>query len=88
MAYDSLNNGSARKPDAEYLKILHLAAKESETAVDDTLRHMLNEDIPISFDGVETLVKSGQEIESIKDVTVEQVDISAYDTLLSERSVE
>jgi hypothetical protein len=85
MAYDVLKDGST-KADKEYLKILHLAAKESETAVDQALAELLDQNAPLSFDAVRTLVISGQKSDALVDVTVEPVDLSAYDTLLGERS--
>jgi len=87
MAYDFLKNGSLYKADIEYLKILQLAAKESETVVDETLEYMFNENIPVNFEAVSTLVKSGQKFLNLKDVSVDDIDVSIYDTLLTERSV-
>lgn len=79
MAYDSLKQNSK-----EYLKILHLAAKESETAVDQALALLIRENRPISFQSVQEFVHHAQEY-PIKDaVEVQPVDIRIYDRLLAE----
>jgi hypothetical protein len=79
MAYDSL------KPDSkEYLNILHLAAKESETAVDQALALLIHENRPISFKAVSELIAQNQEYLIIDTVEVEDVNIALYDQLLSE----
>jgi hypothetical protein len=87
MAYDFLDQKPSRKADMEYLKILHLAAKESEAAVDQALDYMFNNDLSITFENVDTHVKSEQKFDIYQDVNVDYVDISVYDTLLDERSM-
>jgi Mu transposase, C-terminal domain len=80
IAYDSL------KPDSkEYLKILHLAAKESETAVDRALALLIHENRPISFKAVSELITQSQECPIIDTIKVEAVNIAIYDQLLSEK---
>lgn len=87
MAYDYLKNNSVYKADWHYLKILELAAKESETAVDKALAYMFTENTPISFNTVARLIESGHEDYDVKDVAVDDIDIAIYDTLLCQRSV-
>ena len=78
MAYDSL------KPDnKEYLKILHLAAKESETAVDQALAILIHENRPISFKAVSEIIKQEDEYPIIDSIEVQDVNIAVYDQLLS-----
>ena len=60
MAYDFLKKQSAIKSSKEYLKILHLAAKESEVSVDRALSHLIEQNKGISFDAVVSLVKSNE----------------------------
>lgn len=79
MAYDSLKRNSK-----EYLKILHLAAKESETAVDQALALLIHENRPISFKAVSELIHHSQDYPIIDAIEVEAVDISIYDRLLAE----
>ena len=46
-----------RRCDKEYLGILYLAARQSETAVDEALRTLLANDQPITQAAVEALVQ-------------------------------
>jgi hypothetical protein len=79
MAYDSLKRNSK-----EYLKILHLAAKESETAVEQALAFLIHENKPISFKSVSELIQQSQDYPIIEAVEVQAVDIRIYDRLLAE----
>jgi hypothetical protein len=82
MAYDSLKPNSK-----EYLKILHLAAKENETAVDQALALLIHENRPISCKAVSELITRNQEYPVIDTIEVEAVNISIYDQLLSEEAL-
>jgi hypothetical protein len=85
MAYDSLKKRYAQKSHKEYLNILHLAAKESEVAVDQALGSLLDKNLPVRFDSVISLVRSSDNYAVVKDVKINEIDISAYDRLLGER---
>ena len=87
MAYDLLKLSCQDRAEKEYLRILHLAARESETGVDGALRVLLSGDQPLSADAVETLVRSGQELPPVTEVNVELVDLTAYDVLLAGEEV-
>ena len=78
MAYDSLNSDSK-----EYLKILHLAAKESETAVDQALAILIHENRPISFKAVSEIIAQEDEYPIIDSIEVQDVNIAVYDQLLT-----
>ena len=82
MAYDYLKDHNQGRAAREYLKILDLAAKESESGVDDALRWLLDQDQPISFDAVEVILITNQRIPEATDVEIDAVDLSLYDTLL------
>jgi hypothetical protein len=87
IAYDVLKNQAPHNASREYLKILHLAAMESETGVDHVLRFLIDTEEPISADSVEELFHSGKDLPLPTDVVVEQVDLSSYDRLLSLQEV-
>jgi hypothetical protein len=87
IAYDSLKQTHGDRAAKAYLGILHLAARETESGVDEALRHLLNEGQPISFEAVEALVRRGQEIPSATQVTVDPVDLAGYDTLMTRQEV-
>ena len=83
MAYDALKRGNTNRADKEYLKILYLAARENETAVDDALRYLFDSEEPVTVRTVEEIIESGRKPNSPRDVTIDDVDIKAYDVLLS-----
>jgi transposase len=84
MAYDELKQHHAvTKASKEYLLILKLAAKESESAVDDALRFLFDRNRQITAETVEKLVLSGQKPTPATDVKISAVVLHAYDCLLS-----
>jgi len=83
MAYDELKRHHVvTKASKEYLLILRLAAKENETTVDEALRFLFNQNIPISAEAVESFVFSGQKPAPVTDVTIQSIVLHAYDCLL------
>jgi hypothetical protein len=83
MAYDELKRHHAViNAGKEYLRILQLAAKESESAVDEALRFLFDRNRPISAKSVESLVLSGQKPTPAADVSIPPVVLHSYDCLL------
>lgn len=82
MAYDYLRDHHRSRANKEYLKILYLAAKESETGVDDAIRWLIDQNHPIRFDAVEAIVITNQRIPQATDVVIDEVELSLYDNLL------
>jgi hypothetical protein len=83
MAYDLLcSELGSKEGNKHYLKILKLAAKESETLVNESLRFLINRSDQIDSDIVEAMVKSDLQPPAVTDVEVEQVDLRVYDQLL------
>jgi hypothetical protein len=87
MAYDLLRETHAAGASKAYLRILHLAAKETESGVDQALGWLLKEGQPISAEAVEKLIHQPEVIPSITEVAVDPVALADYDELLSEREV-
>lgn len=87
MAYDVLQRVAGHRAEQEYLQILHLAARESESAVDAALRVLLDGDVPLSFAAVRTFVEREQEIPAPTDVFVEATDLTSFDSLFTDREV-
>jgi hypothetical protein len=92
LAYDyfttSLDDPTRRyyhRGNQEYVKLLHLAAKEGETAVDKALAYLVDHSLPITLDAVSSLVKDENHRTLFKDVQISEIDISIYDRLLDER---
>ena len=82
MAYDYLKDYSPIKANKEYLKILYLAAMESESDVDDVLRHLIYEEKPINSEAVQALMESNDPVLPATAIIVDEVDLSVYDVLL------
>jgi hypothetical protein len=85
IAYDELMKRHSRlQATKRYLNILYLAARESETAVDDVLRMMIAKNMVISDDQVEALVRSSEPVPVVTEVHIPTVDLTHYDQLLEE----
>ncbi len=83
IAYDLLKKRlTAKKAVKEYLSILYYASKEGESKVNDALRVLLNEERFTNLESLKEIVESEQKIPAVTDVTVDTVNISAYDELL------
>jgi hypothetical protein len=87
MAYDYLKQSQPARASKQYLKILHLAARESEIAVDDALRTLIDQEMPITFELVEAMVHSEELIPPPTELNIPEVDLTAYDALLALREV-
>jgi len=83
MAYDYLkDNHSTQVASRQYLKILHLAATESETGVGAVLKKLFYHDQEISFKTVKEKLLSGNKLCIDNEVKIANVDLRAYDVLL------
>jgi hypothetical protein len=87
IAYDWLKGRHPSRAAKEYLGILHLAAMENEAAVDGALRVLIDEELPISIEAVERIVRSAGLIPSPTQLVIAEVDLSAYDALLIRKEV-
>ena len=83
IAYDILREAySIRQASKEYLKILELAAKDSESLVNEALRLLIHLEEEISLEKVKAFIESKQKTPDPTEVTIEPVDIHDYDRLL------
>jgi hypothetical protein len=82
VAYDWLKQRRPCRANKQYLEILYLAARESESAVDDALRTLIDQDRPIEPEAVKSLVCNRQELVPATQVDIAEIDLRAYDTLL------
>ena len=87
MAYDALREAQPLRGHKEYLGILYLAARQSETAVDEALRTLLASDRPVTREAVEELVQRAEEVPAVTEVTVEEVDLLDFDNLFLHKEV-
>jgi hypothetical protein len=87
MAYDALRDEQPEQGHKEYLGILFLAARQSETAVDDALRTLLASDQSVSRSAVEELIQRADKIPAVTDVTVADVNLLDFDDLFLHKEV-
>jgi hypothetical protein len=87
MAYDALREAQPERGHKEYLGILYLAARQSETAVDEALRTLLDSDQPLTRSAVEELVHRAEAVPAVTDVIVEEVDLLGFDDLFTHKEV-
>ena len=87
MAYDDLLMRQNAYADKEYLEILYLAAKESESQVEAALRELLTRDQPISASVVKARLASEPAWSPITAVMIEEVDLSCFDVLFTDKEV-
>jgi len=87
MAYDAMVEQCRSTASKEYLQVLELAAKENESAVDDALRVLLDQDGPLTADAVKAFLASDQDVPSVTEVMVEEMDLSIFDELLDDKEV-
>jgi hypothetical protein len=87
LAYDMLCSIAPATASRQYLEILYLAARESESAVDDALRVLLDGDQAPSPAAVRAFIQGEQEAPPLTDVTVAAVDLSLFDDLFTDKEV-
>jgi hypothetical protein len=87
MAYDYLAATASARSAREYLEILHLAARESEVAVDEALRRLLASDGVVSLAAVAALVREGMAPARVMEAVVEPINLLTYDDLLQSKEV-
>jgi hypothetical protein len=88
MAFDLLRERQPARAAKEYLRILHLAARESETAVEAALAALLDAGGPLDADCVQERLRQHGPIRPVTDVTVAAVDLAVYDALLDGKEAE
>lgn len=82
VAYDQLKSRLNGRSSKEYLRILHTAARENEAAVDAALAQLIENGRVISAERVEALVAAGTALARPREVTIDTVELIAYDVLL------
>jgi hypothetical protein len=84
MVYDYLRaNHSPPVAGRQYLKLLYLAATESEALVEGILQELLELCEPIAYETVRDRLSSERTLGGLKDIPIIPVDLVAYDALLN-----
>lgn len=84
-AYDQLVNDDSRHASRRYLKILEWAATNSESAMEQSLRVLLDGGEELEFDRLVEM--SGCPVEKALDIHIPLPDMLAYDALIEEVAV-
>ena len=82
VAYDGLREHAPTSADRQYLKILEMAAMESEERVHEALRYLIDNSRPISVDTVRERIDAQCPLQSPWQVRVAPPQIRLYDALL------
>lgn len=85
MAYDVLLERQPERSAKEYLRILHLAARQTEAGVEAALAWLLDTGQPLSAAAVEHKVRQGERLSPATAVTVAAVPLTVYDALLDSK---
>jgi hypothetical protein len=88
MAYDLLVERQPARAAKEYLRILYLAARESEAGVEAALSGLLDAGGLLDADCVEERLRQHDPIRPATDVMVAPVDLAMYDALLDGKEAE
>jgi hypothetical protein len=80
--YDALLEHCPARAAKDYLRILELAAKESEAGVDAVLGRLLEWNVPITPTAVEEHLRHDLGLPRAMEVVVAMVDLATYDRLL------
>jgi hypothetical protein len=88
MAYDCLRDRHSPAVAAKhYLRLLQLAARDNETAVDDALRFLLETGIPVNVEEVERRLRQGDTVTPVTEVSVDVPDLFIFDCLLEDQEL-
>jgi len=82
-----LSERNSLKADKEYLKILYLAADESEERVDDILNYLIQVNDEITFKEVESILQKMKSVNLYTPVNVKEPNLNEFDLLLEEKEV-
>lgn len=80
--YDTLVSQDPGRADREYVRVLHLAAKEGETRVEAAVAKLLERRAPLSEQVVKAEMGSDTPLSEAARVSVPAVDLRLYDDLL------
>ena len=85
IAYDQLRKQNPENADKCYLNLLYIAAKESESGVIKALQELFNTGQPINIENVQEHMNRDKTVPSIPTVQIPEVDLSVYDTFLTDK---
>ena len=87
VAYDTITKQWPGRADKEYLKLLELAALDSEVAVESAIKNMLAKGLTPTVEGVEHILNQDSHTSNVPEIAVCTVDLKEYDSLLENKEV-
>ena len=85
ITYDLLKASVPQRASREYLKILHVAAQESESRVEASLRRRIASDEPLRAKSVADELAATSQLPPVTEIEIPAVDLMGYDALLVEK---
>lgn len=82
MVWDWLREHTPLSANREYVKILHCAAHESQTATENAIRHLIETEQKLTADNIMTQVEKRLAVPRVSDVVIAEPDLATYDELL------
>jgi hypothetical protein len=82
MAYDVLKSQSSSRAHKEYLGMLYLAARTTESGVNDALKCLLEQKKAMSLEAVENFLTREDSPSQRTDIVIAEIDATSYDSLL------
>lgn len=82
IAYDWLQDNRPARAVKEYLKILYVAAHETESGVDSVLQEIIDAGGEIDADEIEKVIITGEAPQRITDVDIADVDLLRFNILV------
>jgi hypothetical protein len=82
IVYDYYRKNNPDTASKRYLQILHLASREGEKLVDNTLSYLFDKQEHITLDTVKERMKLCKNENSITDIKISEVDLKSYDNLI------
>ena len=86
-AYDVLVEHNPARASKDYLRILELAAKETETGVDEVLGRLLDQRAPITPTAIAEQLLRDRGMPLVTQVKIAAIDLSLYDSFLEGKEV-
>ena len=82
IVYDYFSKHNSDTASKKYLQILHLASREGENLVDNTLSYLFDKQEHVTLDTVQERMKLCTNERSVTDIKISEVDLKLYDNLI------
>lgn len=87
IAYDYFRKHNPDSSSKKYLQILYLASQEGENPVDNALKHLFDQEKPITLEAIQEQMKTCTNTQHITEIKISEVDLKEYDNLIENLEV-